>query len=96
MYYLQNNHPAIIDRVTFNKVQEELLQEYPAETPVAVCYHLTWKDQRIWQGQLKDLAAIVRENKLTLTTMIVVGEAIGNREGLSRLYADEFKHLYRK
>lgn len=79
-----------------DKVQEELLQEYPAETPVAVCYHLTWKDQRIWQGQLKDLAAIVRENKLTLTTMIVVGEAIGNREGLSRLYADEFKHLYRK
>ena len=23
MYYVQNNHPAIIDRVTFNKVQEE-------------------------------------------------------------------------
>jgi hypothetical protein len=25
-----------------------------------------------------------------------VGEAIDNRQGLSRLYADEFKHLYRK
>ena len=25
----------------------------------------------------------------------VVGEAIGNREGLSRLYAHEFKHLFR-
>ena len=24
MYYVQNNHPSIIDRVTFNKVQEEL------------------------------------------------------------------------
>ena len=24
MYYVQNNHPAIIDRLTFNKVQEEL------------------------------------------------------------------------
>lgn len=24
MYYVQNDHPAIIDRVTFNKVQEEL------------------------------------------------------------------------
>lgn len=79
-----------------DKVQAELLQEYPEDTPVAVCYHLTWKDQRIWRGKLKDLASIVRENKLTLTTMIVVGEAIGNREGLSRLYADEFKHLYRK
>lgn len=78
------------------QVQEELLQEYPATTPVAVCHHLTWKDERIFRGELKDLARIVKENNLTLTTMIVVGEAIGNREGLSRLYAHEFKHLFRK
>lgn len=78
------------------QVQEELLQEYPENTPVAVCYHLTWKDERIFLGKLKELAAIVKENNLTLTTMIVVGEAIGNREGLSRLYAHEFKHLFRK
>ena len=78
------------------QVQEELLQEYPETTPVAVCYHLTWKDEQIFRGELKDLARIVKENNLTLTTMIVVGEAIGNREGLSRLYAHEFKHLYRK
>lgn len=79
-----------------HQVQEELLQEYPETTPVAVCYHLTWKDERIFRGQLKDLASIVKENELTLTTMIVVGEAIGNRQGLSRLYAPEFKHLFRK
>lgn len=78
------------------KVQEELLVEYPEDTPIAVCYHLTWRDQRIWRGELKDLATIVSDNHLTLTTMIVVGEAIGNRKGLSRLYAQEFKHLYRK
>jgi hypothetical protein len=78
------------------QVQAELLQEYPETTPVAVCYHLTWPDERIFRGELKDLARIVKENNLTLTTMIVVGEAIGNREGLSRLYAHEFKHLFRK
>ena len=78
------------------QVQEELLQEYPETTPVAVCYHLTWKDERIYRGELKDLAKIVKENSLTLTTMIVVGEAIDNREGLSRLYAHEFKHLFRR
>jgi len=77
------------------EVQRELLEHYPPETPVAVCYHLTWPDQRIWRGQLQHLAEIVAANKLTLTTMIVVGEAIGNRQGLSRLYAHEFKHLYR-
>ena len=78
------------------QVQAELLHEYPANTPVAVCYRLTWKDERIYRGELIDLAQIVKENNLTLTTMIVVGEAIGNREGLSRLYAHEFKHLFRK
>ena len=78
------------------KVQAELLQAYPPTTPVAACYKLTWKEERIYRGELKDLARIVRDNNLTLTTLLVVGEAIGNREGLSRLYADEFKHLFRK
>lgn len=77
-------------------VQKELLEHYPPETPVAACYKLTWKDERIYRGELKDLAAIVKENNLTLTTMLVVGEAIDNRKGLSRLYAHEFKHLFRR
>lgn len=77
------------------QVQAELLQAYPPTTPVAVCYHLTWKDERIFRGNLGELAKLVRDNHLTLTTLIVVGDAIDNREGLSRLYADEFKHLYR-
>lgn len=82
---------AIVD-----DIQRELLVHYPPETPVAACYKLTWKDERIYRGRLKDLAVIVKENNLTLTTLLVVGEAIDNREGLSRLYADEFKHLFRK
>ena len=79
-----------------DKVQEELLQHYAPTTPVAACYKLTWKDERIYRGELKDLAKIVKENNLTLTTLLVVGDAIDNREGLSRLYADEFKHLFRR
>lgn len=79
-----------------DQVQEDLLQHYPPTTPVAACFHLTWKDQCIYRGELKDLAKIVKDNNLTLTTMIVVGDAIDNREGLSRLYAHEFKHLFRK
>ena len=78
------------------KVQEELSRHYATTTTVAACYKLTWKDERIYRGQLKDLAKIVKENHLTLTTLLVVGDAIDNRKGLSRLYADEFKHLFRK
>ena len=77
-------------------VQRELLQEYPEDTPVAACYHLTWPDQKIYRGQLKDLAKIVHDNNLTLTTMLVVGEAIDNRQGLSELYSKHFTHLFRK
>ena len=39
MYYVQNSHPAIIDRVTFNKVQEELARrraKSPASTKTAI------------------------------------------------------------
>lgn len=77
-------------------VQAQLLQEYPEDTPVAACYHLTWPDQHIYRGKLKDLAKIVHDNKLTLTTMLVVGEAIDNRQGLSELYNKSFTHLFRK
>ncbi len=82
---------AIVD-----DVQRELLQEYPADTPVAACYHLTWPDQKIYRGQLQDLAKIVHDHNLTLTTMLVVGEAIDNRQGLSELYNKYFTHLFRK
>jgi precorrin-4 C11-methyltransferase len=82
---------AIVD-----DVQKQLLQEYPEDTPVAACYHLTWPDQKIYRGVLKDLAKIVHDNHLTLTTMLVVGEAIDNRQGLSELYNKHFTHLFRK
>ena len=92
---------AIVD-----DVQEQLLQEYPADTPVAVCYHLTWKDQRIWHGKLSYLANIVKDNHLTYTTMIVVGEAVRGKlevrnenlevRNVSRLYDRRFTHLFRK
>ncbi len=79
-----------------DQVEKELLEHYPPTTPVAACYRLTWKEERIYRGELKDLARIVKENNLTLTTMIVVGDAIGNRKGLSHLYSSKFTHLFRR
>lgn len=81
---------AIVD-----DVQAQLLEHYPADTPVAACYHLTWPDQRIVRGVLRDLAHIVHDNEFTLTTMLVVGEAIDNRCGQSELYNKHFTHMFR-
>lgn len=78
------------------KLQKDLLVGYPEDTPVAVCHKLTWKEEKIWRGKLKDLVKIVKENKLSLTVMIVVGEAIGNRKNRSLLYHPKFTHGCRK
>lgn len=78
------------------KLQADLLVGYPEDTPVAVCHKLTWKEEKIWRGKLKDLVKIVKENKLSLTVMIVVGEAIGNRKNRSLLYHPHFTHGCRK
>lgn len=76
-------------------VQAQLMEHYAAETPVAVLYRVTWKDERVFTGQLKDLAQIIRENKLTLTTLVIVGDAIGARKNRSHLYSPEWKHTFR-
>ena len=62
------------------------------------CYRLIWPDQKIYRGKLKDLAKIVHDNHLTLTTMLVVGEAIDSHPSplTSRLYNKHFTHLFRK
>lgn len=78
------------------KIEKDLLEHYPPETPVAVCYKLTWKDEKIFRCQLADLAFTVNKNKLKMTTMIVVGKAIDNRSGVSKLYDRKFTHAFRQ
>lgn len=92
----QSTMCIFLSAVIVEKVQAELLESYPPDTPVAACYKLTWKDQKIYRGELKDLANIVKNNGLSLTTLLVVGEAIDNRSGFSKLYDKSFSHLFRK
>ncbi|RFM32953.1 precorrin-4 C(11)-methyltransferase [Chitinophaga silvisoli] len=76
-------------------VQAQLLEHYAPETPVAVLYRVTWKDEAVFTGQLQDLAQIIRDNKLTLTTLVIVGDAIGARKNRSHLYSPAWKHTFR-
>ena len=77
------------------KVQQELLEHFTPETPVAVMYRISWKDEEIYQGTLENLANIVKESKKTRTVLIVVGHAIGARKNRSELYNPEWKHIFR-
>ena len=77
------------------KVEGQLLKHYPPETPVAVLYRLTWKDEEVYTTTLKDLAKTVRASKKTRTVLIIVGEAIHARKNRSQLYSPEWEHIFR-
>jgi len=78
-----------------SKIQAQLLEHFDESTPVAVMYRISWKDEEIYQGELKDLAKIVKDSKKTRTVLIVVGHAIGARKNRSQLYNPEWKHIFR-
>ena len=76
-------------------VQEQLLEHYPPDTPVAILYRVTWEDEKVFTGRLDELAHKVRANKLTRTVLIIVGVAIGARENRSHLYNPQWRHIFR-
>ncbi|WP_196889245.1 precorrin-4 C(11)-methyltransferase [Aureivirga sp. CE67] len=78
------------------KVQKQLMAHYPSETPLAVLYRVSWEDEQVWTGKLEELTSIIKDNKLTRTVLIVVGEAVGARKNRSWLYGDNWHHIFRK
>lgn len=69
---------------------------YTADTPIAVVQKASWPEQKIVRGHLNDIAAKVKEEKINKTAMIVVGHCLESDYELSRLYAPEFSHMFRK
>ena len=78
------------------KIQEQLLTAYPPETPVAIVYRVSWPDEKILLTELQHLHRTIREHKLTRTTLILVGQAIGARRNRSRLYDATHAHIFRR
>lgn len=79
------------------KVVSKLIEGgYNEETPIAVVYKATWKDEKIVKGKLKNIADKVKEEGINKTALIMVGEFLGTEYNYSKLYDKEFKHEYRK
>ena len=95
-----------ITRMT--KVVRELLGAgYTKETPVAIVYRVGWPEEKVIRGTLDDIAAKVREAKITLQALIMVGAAMDPNlrnpkmdddqpMATSHLYSQEYTHLYRR
>ena len=82
------------------KVRDELLKGYPEDTPVIVMERVSWPEEKIVRGTLKDIADKVNEAGIKKTALIYVGEALkASNEQLrkeSKLYHKDFKHGYRQ
>ncbi len=79
------------------KLQEDLLAGgYPGDTPVAVVYKATWPDERIFRCTVDTLHTTVTENGLTKTSLIVVGNCMGDEYMRSLLYHPGFTTEFRK
>ncbi|NOZ68456.1 MAG: precorrin-4 C(11)-methyltransferase [Deferribacteres bacterium] len=81
------------------RVREALLKGYAEDTPVVVIEKVSWPEERIIRGTLKDIAALVKEAGIKKTALIYVGDALRASEGPlgkeSRLYHRDFRHGYR-
>lgn len=69
----------------------------PKDTPVAVVYKATWKEEKIVRGTLGDIVQKVRETGIEKTALIFVGEVLSPKAyDYSKLYDPSFTHGYRK
>ena len=78
------------------EVQAELLQHYPADTPVAIAYRVSWPDQWIQVVPLAEMAQVSQQRELIRTTLYVVSPALAPPgQARSRLYSASHHHLFR-
>jgi precorrin-4/cobalt-precorrin-4 C11-methyltransferase len=82
-----------------DRIIEELLMGgvYTNDTPVAIIYKATWKDQKILKGTIGTIARKVKEERIVKTALIVVGDVIAPKKyEFSKVYDSQFTHGYRK
>lgn len=76
--------------------QAKLMQHYPPETPVAICFRVGWEDEKIWIVPLSEMAIATRSEDLIRTTLYLISPALtANQAVRSQLYHPQHRHLFR-
>ena len=101
MYRIAKHQSTIIFYLSvhlFSEIVAQLVDGgYKKSTPAAVVYRASWKDEKILLGTLKDIANKVKEEKITRTAIVIVGDVIKPKSyEYSKLYDKNFSHGYRK
>lgn len=80
-----------------DRVVEKLKKGYGRDdVPIAVVYKVTWDDEKIIIGTLKDIVEKVQKEGITKTAQILVGDFIEGEYERSKLYHPSFSHGYRE
>lgn len=80
-----------------DRLQKELIGGgYSENTPCAIVYKATWKDEKVFRCKLNELRETAYKNNITKTALIVVGNVLDCDYELSKLYDKNFKTEYRK
>jgi precorrin-4/cobalt-precorrin-4 C11-methyltransferase len=85
--------------------QAKLLEHYPDDTLVAICYRIGWQDEKILVVPLDKMADCTTEENLIRTTLYVISPALSQSVGKARyskkvglrshLYHPQHNHLFR-
>lgn len=83
-----------------DELQAELLADgsaYSASTPAVIVVRGTWPDEQVVETTVGDLAEELRGAGVTMTVLVLVGEALARRPAAQRshLYAPEYTTAYR-
>lgn len=57
-------------------LENTLLEILPSDTPVAILYRITHKEEKIVKGTLKELSELVKKENIKKTALIYVGEVL--------------------
>ena len=68
---------------------------YSEDTPAAIVYKASWPDERTFKATIGTLPKIAKENNITKTALIMVGDFLGNEYERSKLYDPTFTHEFR-
>jgi precorrin-4/cobalt-precorrin-4 C11-methyltransferase len=80
-----------------NIVKQAIEGGYAILTPAAVVYRASWNDQKIITGTLTDITKKVRDEKITRTAIVIIGDVIQPKSyEYSKLYDKTFSHGFRK
>ncbi len=78
------------------KLSEKLIEGgYSPDTPAAIIYKATWKDEKVIITTISNLTKSTAENNITKTALIVIGHFLNSKNKRSKLYDPLFSHQFR-